>query len=496
MNQTTSRKISFFAALSICFTSIVGIGIFLKNASVGKNVEGNGISWLMTWIISGILAILLAYHFGRISRIESKKGLTGLSAWTNEIADKKNNWFKKIVSVNYGFFYNPILTLCLSFFCTEFLIDFFKITIDKNIHVDIWIYVLISLSLNIFFILNNYFSVKFSGHISIVTSIIKFIPLLMVIFIGLIFANSHNLDSTTTNGFKENISFSKAIQGIMLSIPSVFFAFDSFVGVGAWSKDIKGGEKTVPKVIITAMILVTIIYCLVCLSSIFHFNPNKDGEGTTILNVLIDSLPINVKKGITIFISLTIFISAFGTSNSICGTSMNEFKNLILHKKTIFSNLLSIKFGIKKASLFLALILTGFWSLIIFIPSIIINSDAIIDGFSNIVVIFAFMIYSYLIFLFWRKEKKEFKNKTLNSIMVWITIVGVSVIVFLNVFYVFLNGIEDWDKSSTWGLLLTGKNYSSIQNLDVLIFYIAFSFVFFSFPFINYWIVQKQRKVI
>ncbi|WP_022934627.1 hypothetical protein ACJA28_02620 [Mesomycoplasma moatsii] len=105
------------------------------------------------------------------------------------------------------------------------------------------------------------------------------------------------------------------------------------------------------------------------------------------------------------------------------------------------------------------------------------------------------MIYSYLIFLFWKKEKKEFKNKTLNSIMVWITIVGVSVIVFLNVFYVFLNGIEDWDKSSTWGLLLTGKNYSSIQNLDVLIFYIAFSFVFFSFPFINYWIVQKQRKV-
>lgn len=42
MSQRQAKKIGFFSALSICVGSIVGIGIFLKNAAVGKNVEGNG----------------------------------------------------------------------------------------------------------------------------------------------------------------------------------------------------------------------------------------------------------------------------------------------------------------------------------------------------------------------------------------------------------------------------------------------------------------------
>ncbi|MBR3347832.1 MAG: amino acid permease [Mycoplasmataceae bacterium] len=104
MEPHKARKIGFFSALSICFSSVVGIGIFLKNASVGKNVEGDGVSWLITWIICGLLAILLAFHFGKIAQVESNQKLTGLSAWTSGIVDKKNNWFKKIVFTNYGFF--------------------------------------------------------------------------------------------------------------------------------------------------------------------------------------------------------------------------------------------------------------------------------------------------------------------------------------------------------------------------------------------------------
>ncbi|MBR3832561.1 MAG: amino acid permease, partial [Mycoplasmataceae bacterium] len=135
MEPHKARKIGFFSALSICFSSVVGIGIFLKNASVGKNVEGDGVSWLITWIICGLLAILLAFHFGKIAQVESNQKLTGLSAWTSGIVDKKNNWFKKIVFTNYGFFYIPILLVTLSFFTIEFFFEFLK-TINPNIKLD------------------------------------------------------------------------------------------------------------------------------------------------------------------------------------------------------------------------------------------------------------------------------------------------------------------------------------------------------------------------
>ncbi len=487
MSVNNARKIGFVSALSICFTSIVGIGIFLKNSSVGKNVGGNGISWLMTWIISGIIAMLLAYHFGRISRIESKKSLTGLSGWADELSDEKNNWFRKIVTTNYGHFYNPILTICLSFFCAEFFISFIQ-TINPNVKLDVWVHALIAICLLTFFVLNNYFSVRFSGYISISTSFLKFIPLLMVIIIGLIFANSHHeASSGTTNGFNVNISFDKAIQGIMLSIPSVLFAFDSFIGVGAWSKHIKGGGKAVSKVIVVAMILVAVIYCLICLSSIFHFNPEN---GTTILNVLIDSLPSSAKTGMTIFISLFIFISAFGTTNSVCGTMLNEFKNLVLLKQTLLTYW-AVRFGQKRAPIIVSAILLLFWCLVLFIPSIIINSDAIIDGFSNLVVVFNFLIYAYTIFLYWKNVESKQNKNIKYSVIVWVSIISVLLVVCLNVFYVFYDGISQYQVNSNWGLFLVGNGFGTMKNLDVLIFYLSFTIVFVSFPFISSYLAKR-----
>lgn len=497
MNVSGVKKIGFFSALSISFTSIVGIGIFLKNASVGANVNGNGWSWLATWIISGIIAILLAFHFGKISRLDATNNrTTGLNSWVEEVSDEKNKWFKNIVQSNYGIFYNPILSICLSFFCAEFFISFIQ-CINPNVSIDLWAYVIITICFITFFLLNNYFSVKFSSFISVTTSILKFIPLVMVILIGLIFANTHNLiidDQTIgANGFDQNISFDKAIQGIMLSIPSVLFSFDSFIGVGVWSKYIKGGEKTISKVVVTSMIFVTIVYCLICLASIFHYN-SGDG-GTTILNVLIDSLPPGAKNGITIFVSLFIFFSAFGTSNSICGTALNEFKNIIINKRIVFSSYLSKNYKLEKATLFLSFIVFSFWIIVIFVPSMIINNDALIDGFSNLVVIFIFLIYAYTIFLFWKNKyfKSEKyaneKNKKAYSFLVWIAIILVLVTSMLNVIYIFINGIVEWNEKSNWGLFLANNG---IRNLDVLILYICFSILFLSFPFINEWILKRK----
>lgn len=489
MDSQKARKIGFASAISICFSSVVGIGIFLKNSSVGKNVDGNGISWLMTWIISGLIATALAYHFGKISRIDSRKGITGISGWTNEIVDEKNIWFKKIVCINYGSFYMPILCLSISFFCSEFFIDFIK-TINNDFNPPFWTSLLITLCLVTFFILNNYFSYKFSGYVSLITSILKFIPLLLVIIIGLAFLNIHNLDANTQNGFDINISFDKAIQGIMLSVPSVLFAFDSFIGVGTWSKEVKGGEKTVSKVIVISMIMVTIIYALVCLSSIFHFSP----EGATVLNVLVDSLPLEAKKGITIFVSLFIFISAFGTSNSVFGSFINESENLILNKVYKPFTKLGYRKGIKKASLSLLLVISVFWFLVIFIPSLIINSDAIIDGIMNISVIYMFLVYAYLIFLYWKshyfiqhKTSSNFK-KVSYSVFTWFSILLVIVVVLLNISYMIKDTFDvPYGTFSSWGLLLAN---SGLRNMDALAIYLSFSVVYIVFP-LSIW---RNRK--
>ena len=487
-NHNEKKKIGFISAFSICFTSIVGIGIFLKNASVGANVEGNGIAWLFSWIITGLLSILLAFHFGKISTIKSKNGITGLNLWIHEITDVKNTWFKKISSINYGLFYHPILLISLSFFTTEFFIEIFKPVINVEIHLGI--YAIITICFLAFFVLNNYFSIKFSSHISFVTSILKIIPLIMVIIIGISFFNQHN--SGGTNGFQITISPDKAIQGIMLSIPGVLFSFDSFIGIGSWSNNIKGGEKAVSRVIIFALVFVTVIYSLICIASIFHFDKSN---GTTILNVLLDSLPQNVKLGITSFIFITIFISAFGTTNSICGSALHEYKNLVIHENVFFINKIKSKFNNSKSALISFVLVVSFWSLIILIPSIIINHDGLIDGFSNLVVVAIFPIYAYLIFLYWKniylKSNKNNKYRHWYTIAVWVALIWVILAIGLNIYFVLEAAIKSWNSSSSWGLSITQG--IAINNLNVLILYIVFFAIFFTFPFINFKIIEKRK---
>lgn len=495
MSVKNVHKIGFFSAISICVGSMVGIGIFLKNASVGTNVQGNGISWLLTWIISGLIALLVAIHFGKISRIESKNGTSGLTIWTDYVAQNKNKWFRKIVSFNYGFFYNAILTVALSFFTTELLIDFLQ-AINSNVKLEVWHHVLISIVFLLFFVFLNHFSFKISGCVSLITTVLKFIPLFITVIVGIVFANNHTMNGT--NGFIQQISFLDSFRGIMLSIPSVLFAFDAFLGVGALSKQIKNGEKNISKIIVFSMIFVTVIYLLICVASIFHF----DKDGTFVLHVLHDSLPKNAQKAITIFVAFFLFVSAFGTSNAIIGVSVKEFENMCANTRVLFADRLVKKFGLKNAGLILKLCIISWWACIMFIPAVILKTDSIIDGFSNLVVVYFFLVYIFVIFLFWKNiylNDRSFQNesKKAYTVLVFASIAGVVLALGANFFFVIFDAITDPWSPSSWGLLLVNKPKEGffVNKLVVLITYLVVTPIFFLIPLLNFKLIEKIEKI-
>ena len=496
MTQNGAKKIGLFSALSICVGSIVGIGIFLKNHSVAANVQGNGTTWILTWAVAGLIALLVAIHFGKISKIESEDHATGISFWSDQVTTSKTKWFHKIVAFNYGFFYLSVLTIALSFFTTELLINFIK-EINSSVQLEVWAHVLISLGFMAIFVVTNFLSHHFSGWISSATLVLKFIPLIAVVVIGIIFANTHNTGSEnnpdTVNGFLRPINGLDAMKGMMLSIPSVLFAFDAFIGVGALSKQIKGGDKSVSKIIVFGMIFVTIIYLLISISSALHYNP----KGTTFISdVLKDALPKEVGQAISTFVSFFLFVSAYGTSNAIVGVGVKEFENVCQDQRFAFTKKLNQKFGAKKGGLILESIVLSFWSLLIFIPSIILKTDALIDGFSNLAVVYFFVIYTVLIFFFWKNKylkESEFQansNKIRYSILVWTTIVAVSFAVLLNFIFIISDGIQKTANASSWGLFLTNEE-KVFSNLNVVITYLVVSPLFFGLPFLNAWIKVK-----
>lgn len=497
MNKT-SKKIGFFSALSIVVGSIVGIGIFFKNGGVGAIVEGDGVTWLFAWLLSGLVALMVAFHFGKISKTESKKYCgVGMTNWSQTVV-KKTNWFSHLTSFNYGFFYLAILSLSLSFFASETLISFLETV--ASIKINFYWNILVSIFFIFIFVITNLFSVKTSGYISLTTTVLKFVPILITVIIGISFldtrnleivSNNNNVEDTlvSSNGFLIKTNPFDAFKNLTIALPSILFAFDAFTGIGSYRKSIKNSEKNISKVIVLGMIIVIVIYTLVTLASIFHYF--EDGK-TTIENVILDSLNGNVAKGISIFVSLFIFISIYGTCNSITGAWINELSNAVKTKRYFFANIFLKKFKEKKAIYFTIFSCFLFWWLVMIIPSIIIGSDSLVEGISNFPTLFFFCIYAFMIFFYWKnhysKEQHPIKwKKYAYTSMVFISIVAVLLVVGINFLMLVINAIDNPTESTKWGLFHGGK----IVLWNEIVIYLSILSIFILAPYFNRKLIEK-----
>ncbi len=518
MQEQNFKKLGFFSAFAICIGSIVGIGIFFKNGSIAGNVEGNGAAWISTWIISGIIALLVAVHFGKIAMVKNK-GSAGLSSWAQRVSTSKQNWFRHLVTTNYSFFYNSIMLVVLSFFTTEIFFQFLK-TINKNIEVPLYAIAIVALIMLCFMTLMNKISVKASGGFALATTFLKFIPLVIAMIVGIILPNEHNAGGT--NGFIPPVSVSAfdSLKGIMKSLPAALFAFDAFAGVGSMSRKIKGGEKVVSKVIVLSMLLVVIAYLLISISAILHYSIE---DGSSIEQMFADIFSKEVAYGMKIFVMFFLFISAAGTTNAIGAATLSEFENISLSEKIFYSRQLNLKYNYKTTGLIYYIASILFWACIAYIPAIIMNSDAFIDGLSNFPVLFFFFVYAILIFLYWKNVfmpkygkglKKQSFQKTLHldkenrinfkkgkiqdapkpgvyTALVFTSVIGVFLMLILSVIFVMIDAVNKPFEGSSWGFL---NKTTPISNLMVFILHLVFGFVFILIPTINYLLFWTKNE--
>jgi APA family basic amino acid/polyamine antiporter len=134
---------------------------------------------------------------------------------------------------------------------------------------------LIALGIVVVFMGTNAFIGRANKKFSQITSPIKFIPLIMVIGLGIIFGSlhpDHNLFTDPGNiygGTTDTNPGSFDINGVFMSLPPILFALDSFLIVGNIAGDVKEPQKNVPLSIILSMALSGFVYILVTVGQIF-----------------------------------------------------------------------------------------------------------------------------------------------------------------------------------------------------------------------------------
>ena len=500
MSKKKAKKISFFTALTMMVGSIIGIGIFFKNDGILKANDWNGWSTLMSWVVGGLLSAFAAISFSEMGSMKLGK-VKSLMGWAEATSGVKAGYF---VRFNYSFLYYGMYTFVMGAFSGEITIKMFEIlgVIQNMDAIPIYVSIFTGLGFSIFFILMNFYSAHVGGMFQVVTTILKWIPLLVVGVVGIAFAstNLHPSDGIHHgSGFIKKYGHdaffngsSFTFTGLLAALPAVLFSFDSFLNAANMHDKMKNPHK-LPLVIVVGIISCLMLYLFIAVAAILHGTGNISGGkkiGTGIFDQIFST---STSEKLAKFTYVFLAISTLGAANGIIASGVSIIEQSVLSKTIFGSKTLKKRFGIKKTTLIIIFVNLIIWALIISLPAIIMDSDVFIDGASNFPTLFFFSIYGFVIFKYTRNRHKYNTDKMNNlfyKIISWMAIFGIGFVIGYQLIYGFLiHAIIDPHYIMSWGLMET--NGFTAEAWQSMILFFVYLLIFIIAPFINKWLLKK-----
>ncbi len=538
VSQKTAGKIGLIGSISIIISTVVGVGVFFKNGSVFKNNNDNAWGVLISWILAIVIALFTAFSFAEIVTVKGLKNPNaGLAGWSEKMVGYN---FGRHVSLTQSTFYYPAKFVAMATFgaVSIFQVYFTAVKPTNQFYAGLFwneafdgphakyttlIVMGTAIVLIAIFMFANLLSNKFGTVVSKGATFVKFIPILMIILIGIIFGilylnaglwhpvtppndqvmNVLNDAAPTTNPIE--------LGGIFKSIPAILFAFDSFLVIGNVQKNVANPEKNVPLAIIISMIIAAIFQMLITIGCI----TSGTGNPFDLLRLaLLNSEHIyNRPAFITcaLILSVSIVIATLGVINSyaMAGTRATQ---ALIDDKIVYGHEWAAKLSTKFPNLggfVIYSIFIGVIFLAVAIPSCILNTSHIYDGFSTLAVLFYFGIYGTTILggLINRITKKNEVNKVGYFIPFGIiAIIGCYFAFAYCVFYQFSAQVimnpKGYDANSFgFAMVLDGYAYNpaspyvkGLVNWQAALVFWSAAIFFLGYPFVNDLLIKHTNK--
>ncbi len=238
------RQISFGQALATVIGSVIGAGVFFKIGTITAQT-GSSSTTIFVWILAGIISIASGLTISEIAASLKINGAIKYLDYTyGRVWGFLFGWAQMIV-------YFPAQIGALSSIFGVQFVSLFGIN-AKYAN-------LIAIFLVLFLLAINLIGTKFSSKMQSVITILKVIPIVLIIIWG--FFNQNKIAAPIfplTVG--NNISFPNAIsQGLL----SALFAFEGWIVVTNLANEVKNSEKDLSRAIILGLSAITLIYVLI-----------------------------------------------------------------------------------------------------------------------------------------------------------------------------------------------------------------------------------------
>lgn len=262
-NNELRRSLGFGSAISIVIGTIIGSGIFFKQASI-LDSAGSSTMAIAAWVFGGVITLTAGLTIAEIGAQMPYTG--GLYVYVENLYGRicgfLAGWMQVIV-------YGPAIIASVAGFMSIMITNLFGI--DAKWRIPVALITIIAIGLM------NFLENNVAAAFSVITTIGKMIPIAAIIIFGLFWGHQDALGQTVSE-------VNRSAGGFGVAVLATLFGYDGWILIANLGGEMKNPQKLLPKAIILGISSVLVIYTLITIG-IFRFIPanmiHRLGENTT-----------------------------------------------------------------------------------------------------------------------------------------------------------------------------------------------------------------------
>ena len=250
-NNQLHKRYGLFTAICMVVGIVIGSGVFFKAQDILHYTGGNLLLGILAWVIGGAVMIVCAFNFANFGTKYVK--VNGIVDYAEAIVGERYaymvGWFIATI-------YFPAMTAVLAWVSARYTLLLFDPQADITSG--------LCLSLGAFYLCLMYavnmLSPKLAGKLAVSATVIKLIPLALVIVVGTACGLANK---NTTEAFAESIRTGSAdFSSVFAGVAAAVFAYEGWCVATSINAELKNPKRDLPRALVIGTAIIMAVYIL------------------------------------------------------------------------------------------------------------------------------------------------------------------------------------------------------------------------------------------
>ena len=340
MSQELEKRYGLLTAICLVVGTVIGSGVFFKAQDVLQETNGNMPLGVIAWVIGGLVMLVSILAFAMIATKYGKGN--GIVDYAGALVGPKYGyavgWFMTTI-------YYPGMTSTLAWVSARYFMVFIS-GVNPNIPMHIsasgggTVFGPETMVLAMLFLVGCYtmnaLSPKLAGYFQVSTTFIKLIPLLMIMFGGVVYGLVAS-DGMLVENFRTVVEVAKqdaTSNPLFAAVVTTSFAYEGWIVATAINGELKNAKRNLPIALVVGGIIIAVIYIT------YYIGVSGGASKATLMENGATVAFTNIYgKTLGIFLDLFVVVSCLGTLNGLTIAVSRCMYSLASDKRGPASNL-------------------------------------------------------------------------------------------------------------------------------------------------------------